>query len=349
MAIYANLTGNNTTGSVFEFRSIKDGAYNFAKLSAIDFDLNNRTISNCPTITTNSNNITTNTNNIATNISAITAIQGVNTSQDGRLSNIETKTNKFTSSASLLDVNNTCSELRLNQNLNMNNNNILNMKDITCYGYSGYMNAYPFSTSMFNFDSILLGDTTNGSGFNFKCVKSGATKNLSIDYNNVNFNGRTLTNCSTIDTMASTIITQASLINTLQSQMSTVQQPLTAKCTIYMSGGNYAMTGQNCFRTFPSSGKYVDKISAGVISVLLDVNYSTALNANFVATMNGYKDTPLIESEQMIFCMNSPSAFYSNGSLIGYSFRIDGSRSYDQYNAFTDLGTNGRIHVSVTF
>jgi hypothetical protein len=108
------------------------------------------------------------------------------------------------------------------------------------------------------------------------------------------------------------------------------------------------MTGQNGFRTFPGSGNYVDKISTGVISVLLDITYSDILDANFIATMNGYKNT-IAEAEQMIFCMYSPSAFYSGGVLIGYSFRIYASRSYDQYNAFTDLGTNGRIHMVVNF
>jgi hypothetical protein len=64
---------------------------------------------------------------------------------------------------------------------------------------------------MFNFDSVLLGDSTNGSGFNFKCIKSALTKNLSIDYNNVNLNNRTLTNCSTIDTLNNSINTNINI------------------------------------------------------------------------------------------------------------------------------------------
>jgi hypothetical protein len=292
---------------------------------------------------------TTQDTNISDNASAITAIQGVNTTQDTDISAIQVKTNKLTVSGSTLDINNTASQLRLNQNLNINNKDITNTSKISLTGYSGLMQAYCSSSSMFNFESVLLGDTTNGSGFNFRSVKSGLTKDLSIDYNDVDFNTRTLTNCTNIDTMASTIVSQAALISTLQSEMLVVQQPLSAKCTIYISGGNYAMTGQNGFRTFPGSGDYVDKVSAGVISVLLDISYSTALDANFVATMNGYKDTPLVEAEQMIFCMYSPSAFYSGGVLLGYSFRIYGSRSYDQYNAFTDLGTNGKIHATVNF
>jgi hypothetical protein len=71
MAIYANLTGNDTTGSVFEFRSIKSGAYTSAKLSAVDFDFNNRTLSNCPTITTIQGINTTQTADILTNTTAI--------------------------------------------------------------------------------------------------------------------------------------------------------------------------------------------------------------------------------------------------------------------------------------
>jgi hypothetical protein len=110
----------------------------------------------------------------------------------------------------------------LNQDLNINNNEINNTSKIIITGYSGSMQAYCYSSSMFNFESTLLGDATNGSGFNFKCIKSGLSKDLSIDYNDVNFNNRTVSNCSTISTMNATISSQATSISTLQSQMSVV-------------------------------------------------------------------------------------------------------------------------------
>jgi hypothetical protein len=64
-----------------------------------DIETNTTNIeTNTTNISTNTTNISTNTNNIATNISSIRTIQGVNTTQDTRLSNVELKTRQQSSS-----------------------------------------------------------------------------------------------------------------------------------------------------------------------------------------------------------------------------------------------------------
>jgi hypothetical protein len=118
LAIYANLTGNNTTGSVFDFRSVKDGAYNSAKLSAVDLDLNGRTISNSPTITgintsisnieavntTQTNNIATNASNIATNTGNIATATSVNTTQTNSINSINSSITNINSTLATLNI-----------------------------------------------------------------------------------------------------------------------------------------------------------------------------------------------------------------------------------------------------
>jgi hypothetical protein len=192
----------------------------------------------------------------------LAAIETVNTTQDTRITDVETKTNKLPPNGSILDVNNTCTQLKLNQDLNMNNNNITNTKNITYTGYNGLMNSYVSSSSMFNFDSVLLGDNTNGSGFNFKCIKSPLTKNLSIDYNNVNLNNRTLTNCSTIDTITSNISGHNTQISELFSRKAGF-----AKCRIVRDTSTYTLAWSFGFVPIstPPYNIYIVSVSTGVV------------------------------------------------------------------------------------
>jgi hypothetical protein len=227
----------------------------------------------------------------------------------------------------------------------MYGNDINTMKSLEIVNYAPSIESSKTMTMRVSYGNAYFfqrADNVTGGEFRFSTLKGVTEHWFDIKHDDIDFHDKTVSNCPQITALESSV-------STLESQMTTVLPPTTAKCRIYVSGDSYAMAGQSGFRTFPGSGNYVDKISAGVVSVLLDVDYSTALDANFVATMNGYKDTPLVEAEQMIFCMNSPSAFYSSGVLIGYSFRIYGSRSFDQYNAFTDLGSDGRIYVAVNF
>jgi hypothetical protein len=152
------------------------------------------------------------------------------------------------------------------------------------------MQAFPSSASMFNFESNLLGDARNGSGFNFKCVKSGLTKNLSVDYNNVNFNTRTLTNCSTIDTINTTITNNYNTLNTdINNNDNTVltKKVSYAKCRIVRDTTNYTLSWQYGFRTFVSSGLYISVIGTLLLNLCIDVNTDID-SINFVVNGGGF-------------------------------------------------------------
>jgi hypothetical protein len=137
-------------------------------------------------------NIEYSNSNISTEI---TNIKTLNVIQDNRLLACEGnrllacegKTSQLTKSASILDINNTCTQLRLNQDLNMNYKNITNLSNIICTGFNGLMRAFVSSSSIFTFESVLLGDTVNGSGFSFKSVKNGLSNLFKINYNTVDF------------------------------------------------------------------------------------------------------------------------------------------------------------------
>jgi hypothetical protein len=140
--------------------------------------------------------LNTNINQLYTNNNAQNVIITQNTND---IVAIKSKTDKITINASEFEINNLASSVKLNQDLNMNNYKINNLPEIFIAGFGGYMQALCTSTSKFTFKSLLLGDIVNGSGFNFSTIKSGVTKNLSVDYNDLDLNNRTISNCYTID------------------------------------------------------------------------------------------------------------------------------------------------------
>jgi hypothetical protein len=135
------------------------------------------------------------------------ATLATSSAQNIRITNIETNTSQLTKTGSILDINNTCTQFRLNQDLNMNYKNITNLSNIIFTGFSGLMQAFISSSSIFTFESILLGDTINGSGFSFKSFKNGLSNLFKINYNTVDFGIKTITNCPTIDDIQDNINT----------------------------------------------------------------------------------------------------------------------------------------------
>jgi hypothetical protein len=149
------------------------------------------------------------------------------------------------------------------------------------------MSAYVSSASMFNFDSVLLGENLNGSGFNFKCIKSGLNKNLSVDYNNVNFNNRTLTNCSTIDTINSNISGHNTKISEIFSR-----KPGFAKCRVLRDTSTYALAWSFEFVpvSTPPYNISIESISPAIIQLIVfsDVTATRGCsNTEFIVTLSG--------------------------------------------------------------
>jgi hypothetical protein len=285
----------------------------------------------------------------ATQSADIVAIQAVNTTQDGRLTYIETKTDKLTISGSILDVNNTCSSLRLNQDLNMNNNNIDNTQRTTYTGYGGSAQLYCSSSSMFNIDSTLLGDTTNGSGFNFKCVKGGLTKNLSLNYNDLNLNNRTISNCSSINTITSNISGHNSEISELFSR-----KPGFAKCRVVRNSSDYSLAW--FFGFVPVSvapfNVYVESASPAIIQLIVFADVTATrgcINDQFVVTTSGLDGTnPAANRVMRGICVSK--TYVTNGLLPGYQIKILLSRG-DDIAGSRDLsvGVSSFLDIIVTW
>jgi hypothetical protein len=223
----AFLTGDATNSTSFRFRNSKNGVLKNLSIAYDDVNFGTRLLTGCPTID---------------NINAI------NTTQSADITAIKQKTDNFTYGNNILDVNNTSTQLRLNQTLNLNNNEITNVEKISIEGFGGVMQAYCSSTSMVNFESILLGDTTNGSGFNFRTVKSGSFRNFSIDHNNVNCNNRTITNSPTIDAINTTNTANTTSINNIKNRFvkgviyTTLSMSADVWNTVPISAGNTLYT-----------------------------------------------------------------------------------------------------------
>jgi hypothetical protein len=165
---------------------------------------------------------------------------------------------------------------------------------------------------MFNFDSVLLGDKTNGSGFNFKCIKSSLTKKLSIDYNNVNLNNRTLTNCSTIDTLNNSINTNISDITEL-----VTRRPRFAKCRVVRNTSTYTLAWSFGFVSVstPPYNVYVESVTPAIIELIIfsDVTARRGLvNDQFVVTVSGL-DGATIAGNRVMFGL-----CYSKTYQMGY-------------------------------
>jgi hypothetical protein len=292
-------------------------------------------------ILTNTNNITTiqginttQTANILTNTNNITAIQGINTTQTADIltnkndiTSIKTKTDKITISASVFEINNTASQVKFNQDLNMNNFKINNLPEIYISGFSGYMQALVSSTSKFLFKSLLLGDTTNGSGFDFQCIKSGIAKLLSIDYNNVNFNNRTLTNCSTVNTINTNIGTINTTLASNTTRINALEIKSVARCKLTCTtAGLWSMTNIHGFREYIGGG-YIYSYGTGHIGVVLDVAYGVS-SVDFSVTGSGCQIQPPNRTNLLWVMPGTKSAYYSGGSLIGYTCELYFVRAY---------------------
>jgi hypothetical protein len=231
----------------------------------------------------------------------------------------------------------------------MNNNNITNTKNITYTGYNDLMNSFVSSSSMFNFDSVLLGDNTNGSGFNFKCIKSSSTKNLSIDYNNVNLNNRTLTNCSTIDTLNNYINTNISDITEL-----VTRRPGFAKCRVVRDTSTYTLAWSFGFVpvSTPPYNVYAESVSAGVVQLIVfsDVTARRGLvNDQFIVNVTGLDGTnPYANRVMYGLCFSK--TYISYGLLPGYRIKILLTRG-DDIAGSRDLsiGVSSFLDIIVTW
>jgi hypothetical protein len=118
-----------------------------------------------------------------------------------------------------------------------------------------------------------------------------------------------------------------------------------ASCTLTFNGTNYVMSNRQNFRTWPqySGSVYADKISTGVVSVLID-NATGLNNANFMVSATGSYNDGVTGSSGLIIQIAQKSAFSDGTSTVGYSFKVVITRT-NAPSTVVDLATLGRVDL----
>jgi hypothetical protein len=120
-----------------------------------------------------------------------------------------------------------------------------------------------------------------------------------------------------------------------------------ASCTLTYNGTSYVMSNRQNFRTWPqySGSVYADKISTGVVSVLID-NATGLNNANFMVSATGSYNDGVTGSSGLIIQIAQKSAFSDGTSTVGYSFKVVITRT-NAPSTVVDLATLGRVDLLV--
>ena len=186
------------------------------KVTGLTIDVGNR-------IGLNGRNIETNTTNIGALTTRVTNCENVNTTQTDDIATNTTDITNLTTRVTTAEnvtsaftrVSTTSSNLSLsslvttttftNSNIEMNLNNIINVGTLELIrpSTSGNFSCEVDTTSSILLTSNLYGDTVNGSKIKLKTIAGtgGGFKTMTIDNLNVDFDGRTISNCPSLGSL----------------------------------------------------------------------------------------------------------------------------------------------------